>query len=1302
MPGTDEHPHSDLDIDLSTVIAESISTLAHQDHPHHDDVLQKHADLQSDLPQNHFEDQHQDLDLESAIGDVFSQFDFAKQESEVASSSAEHPLQSEELKEHKPENEQLQDAKSQEDTNQYQSQDAKSQEDTHQYQEDTHQYLEPLGDQPHAFTKELSEEALDEAIGNAFQSAINDTNEPEGAHDTNTQDDDANLDEAIGDAFKNLLGGHEAGDSYAENHQPQESPRPVHDNGPDQPDNTVSKSEQPQTDVSNPNPEQAHHYEVRLAQDTNSQDNNHESQLPTETQDEDNSLQDAIGNAFNDIFQENQSKPPEQNEQKQQLAEAIDSVLENLISQLSSPTSQNKAEEDYSMDNDLDLDAAIGDAFKSILPSGEAQKENTQHSESNTHTEAVEQPKATNEEDKGQEEDLDLENAIGEAFKSLTAQSDAPQAPAEPAPPVTTENELDDDELSAMISASFKKVMDKPENSQPAEGNSEVTENSNTSISDDKFMESAITEAFMSAMQNSDSAIKIPTSELQSERRMSEGTVDLSRLVQNLVTQMATQEETLVSEKLPISQDVLKELALEITSQVQDHLTEDDVVKKQNTMTDLPQIEDNVLAHFQNEAHKDERWSKKEATKSKINPTALAQVVRNAIRTTDSQADRHGSVSHEPTDAELDKLLMNDIIQNAFNMAMENPHELLSDLEIDEEVPLSGRSALPLNTSTFSRTRPPESSTIQPRQGQSSELYNASRNRVPGSNNISATYGKSGEITNSNRDLGTGKSLSIAETLALHRSSMNIGPRRDYSTIESLEEALKSSRSSNEPIRSQISSVIHSINSRMNNNRVRSSNDSDFLGAIQQMTNMLTSDSSINNSALLSILRETPSVTEIISTYKEIEDKENMVNSLFLTKSYLSKHSSSSSDNIRAISLIDKVIQEFNQSTDAIIGRTSLSHLPNIKSEVISNISRSVVSAISNYSSSHKLNRTTISTNDQVKEEEDMREKIRLENRARKKRWREENSERNKDNDLRSRVWRRAAILFGEKDTPEKKEWADKEFEKRRDKRIARREKQTVKSEPEEPVSNEKEEDLVNDPKFIKPVTDIFNIVSSFTNHEDPQAALAATSAATATMAAVYATGNKFTDFEKVDSAVSTILANIMRKIDTVGQHQRMASLTKGISSNYDPNIYRTKLDKPLMGTPARKPAMKRPTSEPNSYEKRKPEDTLNNELKKSKLDTGDRTRIPDTSITAPSPWSTPVLKMPHYKNPEGFSYGPKRFASTSSAPSPFISNKANFGMDKGASKPISTGLRKPGSFQRPISKPERKGFGAPPVHSTL
>ncbi|KAJ2114149.1 hypothetical protein IW146_003307 [Coemansia sp. RSA 922] len=69
-------------------------------------------------------------------------------------------------------------------------------------------------------------------------------------------------------------------------------------------------------------------------------------------------------------------------------------------------------------------------------------------------------------------------------------------------------------------------------------------------------------------------------------------------------------------------------------------------------------------------------------------------------------------------------------------------------------------------------------------------------------------------------------------------------------------------------------------------------------------------------------------------------------------------------------------------------------------------------------------------------------DKMRQENRERKKRWREMNDERNKDNDLRCRVNKRANQLYGAHASADKERWVGEEFERRQQRR---RDKETRK-----------------------------------------------------------------------------------------------------------------------------------------------------------------------------------------------------------------------------------------------------------------
>lgn len=78
-----------------------------------------------------------------------------------------------------------------------------------------------------------------------------------------------------------------------------------------------------------------------------------------------------------------------------------------------------------------------------------------------------------------------------------------------------------------------------------------------------------------------------------------------------------------------------------------------------------------------------------------------------------------------------------------------------------------------------------------------------------------------------------------------------------------------------------------------------------------------------------------------------------------------------------------------------------------------------------------KLNGSGVMTTDD-------RERVRHENRERKKRWRGQNMDRNRDNDLRGRVTRKANQIYGAANTPQKMKWIEGEFQNRRMKRMER------------------------------------------------------------------------------------------------------------------------------------------------------------------------------------------------------------------------------------------------------------------------
>ena len=133
-------------------------------------------------------------------------------------------------------------------------------------------------------------------------------------------------------------------------------------------------------------------------------------------------------------------------------------MFKQIINEDSSDTTKaSPAPESVGDDDNMDLDAVIGDAFKSVLPTELPSKDKS-----------LPLPP--------DDDDNDLENAIGEAFKSISdiKGKDRKQ-----------EEQVNDDELNAMIAQSFQKA---------------VGISKSDSHIDNDDMENAITQAFKTAM----------------------------------------------------------------------------------------------------------------------------------------------------------------------------------------------------------------------------------------------------------------------------------------------------------------------------------------------------------------------------------------------------------------------------------------------------------------------------------------------------------------------------------------------------------------------------------------------------------------------------------------------------------------------------------------------------------------------------------------------------------------------------------------------------------------------------------
>ncbi|CAH2353725.1 hypothetical protein CLIB1423_12S01552 [[Candida] railenensis] len=1345
-----------------------------------------------------------DLDLQNAIGDVFGQFDFGQLGEEVKDEISGPVQQGKDEHEHEDEHrhDDSQDEQLQLEHGHIRDGEIKDYSASRQQEvqdgpsgglEEHRSIVQVQEQDTEAHDKHPDEPPEQEGTAGS--------EDVEGNH-TNSVDDDFDLSAAIGDAFAMVSGEQDSGEVKEE----------VKERGSTD-DVTAS-----------------HHH--------------------SDQSDGELDLEAVIGNAFESLTGNGEQSNPEEgdtNKEHVEITKPAASQEEELHSapnkepsshHITAPIPVVVNSSGSFLHEDLDLESAIGDAFKEINEKShedptvhDLDQENDHRGEDNHDLGHSNFNEHNHEHSHDHEEDLDLENAIGNAFKSLSEQ----QPEENHSQTVTSQNE--------------------PPRPKQSNSSLPISDNGKTEEEKDLDIESAISEAFKSAIKPYDPSAGRLTSNEQPQSLLQQHTEpqsqslagDLSFVVQNLVSQISNNNEAIstsnASQNNSIPEDILQELALEITNQVQDHGNQNKK-KQPQLLTDMPQIDDNVLAHFQNEAYKDEQGKDDTGnTSGKIDSNslqaALATVVRNAIESNsttlgDNNARQRSILGVDPTrrrdsitsnvndgtvggGADLDQLRMNDILQNAFNMAMENPQDLLSNLDMDEENlanasstgVAASNSAVAAALAKLSHPIPSSTTTFLESLNRSQDIELGGSNKR--TERIAAV---AKNLMNAISDNGTGngsgerkKSLSIAETLALHRSSMTGGPRRDYSSIESIEEVLRSEQQRtgsvsatagypNNPYmslvnNSQLSNALSSLSSHINSGST--GGETNLLNVIRQMTNSLSSNklqgytflgSTIGSGAHTSA--NVPTAEEIVASYKDkSESLSVMTQSLQLAKNFLESSQSIDSDN-QAISVIDNVLGLFNTKTstnqfEPIVTRMEAVDLADLKPDAISSIRDSVISSVSNFTNSKHWRMSSLLGEKPKSDTPEYKERIRMENRERKKRWREENAERNKDNDLRSRVLKRASAMFGDLDSFEKKSWVDDEFNKRREKRIAKQKKEDQERRSKNEYfgdpgvengssngstgvgsaasgeGNKSEDDnpLIHDSILVKNVTDTFNILSGSTSKVEPSAALAATSVATATIAALYAKTHGILDLQQVSSAVCSILSSLM---DNTGQKERLLSLSRGISSNFKStrasnNSFEKSsgITSPSATTPGEGLLNKisstirnfaSPSSNASdgsnildlenmkiSTTKRKSVDYLGSDPKRlaRSVSIGDSRK--SVFEQASQLLNANPMKMPQYKKPitlqeqESENSSGQSALSNSSAQSvssaltnsttsintdmyekttptltapavsPFISNKVASSASQ--VKPPTLGLRKPGSFQRPaFSKPEPRKSG--------
>lgn len=444
------------------------------------------------------------------------------------------------------------------------------------------------------------------------------------------------------------------------------------------------------------------------------------------------------------------------------------------------------------------------------------------------------------------------------------------------------------------------------------------------------------------------------------------------------------------------------------------------------------------------------------------------------------------------------------------------------------------------------------------------------------------------ELLDTSKDIDLkDKPLLIAETLARRRASM-----RPSGNAPGASNLLNTSGS--------VSSLISSLSSR-----IHAGGTNNLLQAIRQMTSTFSPAKTTTTDIILSM---------------PTHEREDLVFRLVIAQRFL-REGPAADLVARAIDLVRGPDQIPDMLQDSIENSVS--------SEMVAALDSSLNSALS-------TERKLFTAKPEIDSPE-YKERIRLENRERKKRWREENAERNRDNDLRLRVLKRASLMFGDNDSPEKRAWAEEEFNRRKVKRLAKQQK-------EEDKPRDASRRPEKNPELTKPLHDVFNILSDL--NTDSAALVPAVSACTATIASVYAFRSG-TDLKTVEPAVLTTMAQLMEK-----QRIRWGELLK--PEEPEPKRYRPnyKSDENSMEIPHLQ------THEPQAPH----------------------------YVQHSLPLSTSVLS--HHARPLRMpSYRPKDSPELTRL-SPFLSNKQG-------RLEAPKGLRKPGSFQRP----QKMGrLGTPPV----
>lgn len=720
----------------------------------------------------------------------------------------------------------------------------------------------------------------------------------------------------------------------------------------------------------------------------------------------------------------------------------------------------------------------------------------------------------------------------------------------------------------------------------------------------DSFLANAINEAIQSAFDDQKASRKIDDKLLQENASADYDQLpNIMNSLQNYSSPASVRRDSKnwgIRSRGSISQEVLRDLASEISHHVEgqnDGLINKSV--KENLR--MPEIDESTFEHFHNEAYKEynnnssaypTETGNDPSNKDKLLQITLSNIIRNVMEHSNNNEKESSDIGkQEAQDADLDQMAT--ILQNSFSMALGETQETKTDKQKSfqkEEIEKGTNAEIAEDTQALQISNA-VSKILELSASTSSFLdsLNNAASGIPANNfpekhsglerfaemdkgstktklmdkvfsiakNLLSNYTDKTTKNNSDKEDPRRKSLNIAETLALHRSTIYQHTKKDNYTSEIIDNVIKKYRDSDNmglaSFNSNFSAALSNLVSRIGR---ESENDgeSNILRVIKELGSSGTLSFPLRKQPALNI--EDLSISDIIANYRSKSVEHSLIIPLILAKDYLEKNFPLTSIP-KAISIMENTLSLSSEGINLeshLREGIILQYLEAVKPSFVMSFMNSIVTAISIFNNSKSKKGQYLLGEKYLSDSPEYKERIRLENRERKKRWREENAERNKDNDLRFRVLKRAAMIFGEESTLEKKAWIEEEFGRRREKRIAKQRKEeqerqlstlldkTFKSKP---LTEKDTSSICSDSNFVNPISDIFNLLSIVAYTEEPEAALISTVTSTAVTAALYAHRNSLLNGKSVETSLTNTLTSLME--NSQGHELRYLSLAKGL-----------------------------------------------------------------------------------------------------------------------------------------------------------